>query len=470
MGKYLLKAILVLSFVSSHALAARLASYCHMDEDGKNIQGKNFDSRMPIASVSKVFTSYLAARKYALGAKFTTYVHFTPVQGETDTFDVHIRGSADPYFNQYKMHMIISRLNQAGVKKIRQLSFDENVKYLNDTDNVNSRSGVTVSVPRVNPKTGKTFMARYTYNPLIIKSTLDFPAPEIVKAQLQNTKQVLLKYKVSYQLSNKDMVANPVYNPRSVVFTPVGNLKLTNKTQTLYVSSQDLETILKSMNWNSNNFSANRLLEASGGLSEFNDFYYKQLKLKDSDLKFINGSGQNHAQFVNDPDGRAYNEATCRTTLRTLRGLNDIVSQQKKQLTDIMSVVGVDRKSTVGGKTYSNNLTFNRVVAKTGTVGTHVSLAGAINTPKGLRYFMFNVALEGPRRKVRNLSRYQIQEENRARGIISIELQKLARQYGTIPFKYTLRDPLIESLENYDEDEIAEKSCALSAEQFEPIN
>lgn len=454
MVRFFLKTMLFLGLASSQAMGARLVSYCTMD-DSKNVEGDNFKNRMPIASVSKVFTSLFATSKFKLDYKFTTVVYYTPVANPAGYYDVHIQGSGDPYFNRYKMHMIISKLNEAGVKNIRQLTFDENVKYIHDTD---ASRGFFV---RVNGK-------RVFINPLILKADMNFPSIDIVKAQLQDTRQVMLNYSLSYNQSGKTLVQKPIFKPVSISYLPSDKIKIDPKnTNALYVKSQDLETILKSMNWNSNNFAANRLMMASGGLDQFTQ-YFAKMGLTDHDLHFINGSGQNHAEFVKDSDGRAYNEATCETVLRTVRALKNNSRRDKKDIQDVMSVVGVDIGSTVGGSTYSNSLTKDRVVAKTGTVGTNITLAGTFATPKGPRYFMFNVELSAPNKRVRNIIRFQSQEENRARNLISTALQKLIRKYGATPLNYKSNNPLKESLENYDEDNYIASQGLLKPENMEP--
>jgi len=456
MMRLFLKAFLFLGLVSSDAMGARLVSYCSMDES-KNIEGKNYRDRMPIASVSKVFTSLFAASKFKLDHKFTTVVYYTPVANSSGYYDVHVQGSGDPYFNRFKMHMIISKLNEAGVTKIRLFSFDENVKYLHDTD---TSRGFFV---RVNGR-------RQLIKPLIVKSDLNFPSTELVKAQLQDTKQLLANYNMSYAQSDKTMIKKPVFRPASISHLKSESYKINKNTMALFVKSQDLETILKSTNWNSNNFSSNRLMAASGGLDDFTNFFSK-LGLNHNDLKFVNGSGQNHAginKTTEDDDGRLYNEATCETVLRTVRALNHQVKKQNKTLQDVMSVVGVDKGSTVGGATYSNKLTYDKVVAKTGTIGTNITLAGMLNTPKGPRYFMYNVELAFPGARVKRKAAFAKQEENRARALISRELQNLARKHGATTLNYKSSNPLKDNLENYDEDDAIKADGLLEAVNLEP--
>jgi D-alanyl-D-alanine carboxypeptidase len=413
------------SFFATQSYGAKLVSACSMSDKSLEVIGKNIDERMPIASVSKVYTSLMAVTSFNLEHKFFTQIYVTPVGN--DVFDVHLQGSRDPYFNKFKMHMIISRLNEMKVTKIRNLTFDENVKYLHETD------------------TSRGFRAGKTYvNPLILKADMEFPTPAIVTSEFQQLTLILKSYKDSFKLAAANGIKlfnNPSFRVTKIAFLPSTQFKSNPNVQKIFVASQNIKTILKSMNWNSNNHAANQMFMAAGGEPRFKQLYYKNFQQSESDVRFVNGSGQNHDLTGH---GRLYNEATCRNVLRTLHILDKAVSAQKAQLEDIMSVVGEDKGSTVGGVTYSNPLTNGSVVAKTGTVGTNIALAGVANTKQGRKFFMYNVELKSTTSK---------SEANLARKMISNELQKLMKANGgPIKLSYVRQNPLNDNLENYDED------------------
>jgi D-alanyl-D-alanine carboxypeptidase len=407
--------------------AAKMASSCSMSEDKLDISGTNIDTLMPIASVSKIYTSLMAVTNFNVEDKFYTQIYVTKVsQG---LFDVHIQGSHDPYFNKFKMHMIISKLNEMKVINIRNLTFDENVKYLHETD---LRQGFRVK--------------NFTVQPLTLKADLDFPPPQIVGTEFTQLNQILKTYKDSYKLAAANGITlfkNPNLHIQRILFLNKSDFKAEPTAQKIFVASQNIRTILKSINWNSNNFAANQMFMASGGPARFNKLYYRDFNQTENDVVFVNGSGQNHDLTGN---GRIYNKATCRNVLRTLHMLNRATQSQKINLQDIMSVVGTDKGSTVGGAVYSNELTNGAVIAKTGTIGTNIALAGLANTQKGKKYFMFNVELK---------SSNSNQEANNARRMISMELQKLIKANGgPVTLNYHGQNPLNDNLENYDEDTI----------------
>lgn len=445
----ILLSLMVTSLVANSVYGAKMVSSCHMDQTGKDIQGNNINIRYPIASVSKIFTSLLATTTFDLKTTFATQIFATPIGG--GAFDVHIAGSQDPYFNKYKMHMIISRLNEAGVKKIRNLTFDEQVKYLHDTDTYAGFSVVTGSRQVKTRKGMQTVPTRTLIRPTVIKATLNYPPPALVEAELKEERVIMANYSASYlaaKAAGIELYKSPVYNPEKTSFLSARDFRPAGNTIKLYVSSQDVRTIIKSMNWNSNNHSANRLLVASGGIEKLNNFYFNSLKVSPSEFFFVNGSGQNHAGIEQQYDqyekeGRLYNEASCSVVVRTLRALNGAVQKQGKQITDIMSVMGVDKGSTVGGAAYTRPETSGRIAAKTGTVGTNITLGGVINTSNGPHYFFYNVALKSASKS----------EENSARRMINAELVKLTKQLRSVPYTYSFDNPLKDNLDNYDEDE-----------------
>ncbi|MES2802575.1 MAG: D-alanyl-D-alanine carboxypeptidase [Bdellovibrionota bacterium] len=444
-NKPILLSFMISTMVANSVYGAKMISSCHMDQNMKEIKGTNINIKYPIASVAKLFTSLLATTTFDLGTTFSTQVFATPI--DKNSHDVHITGSADPYFNRYKMQMIVSRLNEAGVKNIRNLTFDENVKYLHDTDASGGFSVVTGSRVIKNKKGQKvTVPSRTHIRPTILKATLNFPPKELVEAQLKEQRVILADYSKTYLMAKTagiELFKSPRFVVEKTAFKAASEFRPAANTIKLYVSSQDVLTIIKSMNWNSNNHSANRLLVASGGLEKLNSFYYNTLKVSASEFSFVNGSGQNHDL---SGSGRLYNEASCSVVVRTIRALNTAVQKQKKEITDIVAVMGVDKGSTVGGAAYTKPQTRGMVVAKTGTVGTNITLGGTINGTNGPHYFFYNVQISSMSRK----------EENRARAMINAELIKLTKQVRGVPFNYIMDNPLKDNMENYDEDEAPE--------------
>lgn len=429
-----------------------------MDQTGKNINGRNVNIRYPIASVSKLFTSLLATTTFNLKAKFSTDVYVTPV--DKTSHDVHITGSADPYFNRYKMHMIISRLNEAGVKKIRHLTFDENVKYLHDTDSFRGYSVAGEKLDAQGNPTGRRF--KTFIRPTILKADLNFPSAEIVRAQLQQQSLIMQHYPATYnaaQAAGINLYKNAKFVVGKTLFRHSSKFKPTAQTFKIYVLSQDVQNMVKAINWNSNNYTSNRLLTASGGLDKLNSLYFDTFKVSPSEFNFVNGSGQNHSL---NGSGRIYNEASCSVVLRTIKALRTSAENQQSSLENLVAVMGTDAGSTVGGAAYKKPFSMGKVVAKTGTIGTNVTLGGMINGLNGPHYFFYNVQLAFPGKK----------EENRARALINRELAKLIKSIGgATAFNYKMNNPLKDNMDNYDEDSQTdeETNLEIAAEAIEEL-
>lgn len=430
--------LLGLLLCSSTGWSARLASYCTLEEGGKEVKGLKTEERMPLASVSKVFTTFLAVNNSVLNRKIYTQFYYSLVS--KGVYDVHIRGGHEPYFGRQNMHWLIAKLNEAGVTQIRNLTFDENFKYYHDTDKMNR-----VGRKRLNPVSGKDEM--------------NAPSPEDVRAMLMQNAEVV-KF---YDKSAKEALENGVQLPKKIVFRPakisfIASDKFLQSASMKkgYVASADLLHMIKLMNWNSNNHAANQIFQISGGLQAFNSLFYQRLGLTERDVLFVNGSGQN-ANLTGD--GREYNEATCSTVVKTVRALKQALEAQKAKLQDALAVVGGDMGSTVGGKTYTNPLTKLSVIAKTGTVGTNITLAGMISSQTGNHFFFFNVEVNSAPSKMKNKGAFMNREAARARNIISAELNKLIKKLGgPKPIEY---QPKYFDLKNFEDvDENGEEALA----------
>ena len=429
----------------------KLKTFCYMNEATGEIVGDNIDERLPLASVSKVFTTLFAVLKNAEERSpyenaesadhrlpfdkktITTKVYYSETRPGSKVYNVHIQGAKDPYFMRDSMHWLISKLNQAGVYKINELTFDENFKYLHE-----SEKKFKVGKIRVDPVSGT--------------EDLDFPSSGLVALELQqigvkvsgNGKQkkkekileVLNFYErtklIAAEKHKVILVDVPVFNPTSVRFTPSAIFVKPANAKEFPLASPSLLKMVKQMNWFSNNQAANNMFQYSGGISSFNDIFYGKMKFTENDLLFKNGSGQNSNVARTSHD---YNEATCRTVVRVLHGLKINLERQHIKLENALAVVGGDHLSTVSGKTYDNPTTHLSVIAKSGTVAMSVGLAGMISAQKGNFFFYYNI--EPYQSKS---SRGREVEAQRCRNVISRDLNALVlnpKLGGGKPLAYT---------------------------------
>lgn len=415
---------LILSFIlglPSLTYAGKLQSYCFMNENDMEVSGgKNINEKLPIASVSKVFTSLSVLSTVSAKARLQTQFFVTPVSG--GIFDVHIKGSRDPYFQRSSMHMLISKLNEMGVRKIRTLTFDENFKYLHNSNQINTAG-----------------RGRY-YNPVTGKAVIDAPSGDFVRLLLLQSRLVLVDYEKSKKeaaSNNIIFVEKPVFAPEKIeqvrsTFEPPANSKRGS------IPSMEMIDIIKYMNWNSNNHVANSLFMIAGGKARTDALFFDNFKFNPNQISFVNGSGQNA-----DNAGRSYTEASCAAVVRTVKGLKKILEKQNMKLQDAVAVGGGDIGSTIDAGVYKKYLAPKTVIAKTGTVGVAITLAGMASSKKGNFFFMFSVEpRQAPGRlRVAAASRWRENEAARCRAIIG---QKLAERIDLMdagyPLSFELKD------------------------------
>lgn len=137
--------------------------------------------------------------------------------------------------------------------------------------------------------------------------------------------------------------------------------------------SAPLPALIKQINDYSTNSSADSLFHRLGGSSGFAIYMKKTYGVDSKYIVFRTGSGLSG------------NYTTCNLTLRVLRHLDEQISKNNLLLTDIMSVPTVD--PGVLNKRLIDKEYAQSVVAKSGFVNYHHSLAGIINTKKGSIYF-----------------------------------------------------------------------------------
>lgn len=422
----------VLAVAPSQAFAGKIVSYCYAAENNPEVRGVNINEKLPIASVSKLVTSLWASTTKGANYKFATLYYVIPVGGEI--YDVHIKGALDPYFNEQTLHLLISKLNELKVYKIRNFTFDENFKFY---FNPNGRQIVPGE--------------RGVFNPVDSQRPMDAPSPQVVEKILSNRKQWLLNYNKTLKSSTVEMVKNPRLAIDKIKFARSEDI-VSGKKATGFIRSTELVNQLKMMNWNSNNHAANTFFNGLGGKKAFDDYIYKKIKMKPDEIEFVNGSGNN--EDFSDGPGK-YNQASCQAIVRLMKGLKKGLEVQKYKFEDVVAVVGADRGATVAR--YAGNIgIMDGAAAKSGTVVPNVALAGMIHTVKGNFFFMYNYKTTFPR--LRKPSRRAIQraimaEWTRGRNAIGIELAKLVKATGgAISLDYKARNFELESFEDDEND------------------
>ncbi|MFN7453862.1 MAG: D-alanyl-D-alanine carboxypeptidase [Pseudobdellovibrionaceae bacterium] len=389
--------------LSLSAHAAQMKAQCYLEsKDRAKVEGLAIDKRFEIASVSKIMTAHWAVATLGADYRYETQIHVTPIS--TDEVNLHVEGSHDPYFSRFQLQYLVAELNRLGVSKVKSLTFDENFKFLAAT-----RVGA---------------VAQGHFRPTD-------PSPERVASNLRVTLNTLEDSYMTLMTKAKDVVGLELpqkiaLKVESISFVSKKDAKLGDLTKSYTMKSAPLHALLKEMNRNSNNYSANIIFEGLGGADEYHQFIDARLNTNRKKIRFVNGSGDS---LVNSHGVKLYNEATCSTVIQVMFDLKTTLEAQGKHVEDVMAVAGADAegdgRSTVTAL-YDNDFTDKALIAKTGTVNPAVTLAGYASTQKGLIYFGIIMGTDGSSADWRE-----------GRGLIRQKVNEMFKKYkGRVSVKY----------------------------------
>ena len=379
------------------AHAAELASSCYLNESdttGK-VQGVNIQAMLPIASVSKVMTSWWAVTAKGLDYRFETRVSLTP-QGD-GSYNMHIEGSRDPYFGIQSLQFLISELNKRKITNINRLTYDENFKFFWD------------------PTESAVAIGHYGLND---------PGPAKVQSEL-SLGDILFGYadtmRFALREKNVQLFQNPQFQIGEISYQPSADFHPVATTRVFKMHSAPISNALKEMTRNSNNNAANQIFQHLGGAQDFATIAQSELGLGPSQIRFVNGSGDS----MERGSGKVYNSATCPAVIRVLQNLRKKLKATGHDLETVLALSGGDPTSTVS-KIYNNDLTDHTLVAKTGTVAPDVTLGGLVHTQSGDIYFFYNMKSEGT-----------VEDWREARSMIRAKLITLIKSFnGGKPVAY----------------------------------
>lgn len=364
--KHLVASVVV--FASVVAKSDLLTS-CMSEGANGDIKGSaQMNQSLPIASVSKVFTSLWAAERLKLDYRFPTQVYLT--QLSDGSYNVHLRGSLFPYFDRSMLYFLLGELNKRDVKAINELTFDENFEY----------ASLVRAKSKLIHQDGEQ-----TEADIIKELSADITnLPKQYNAYLQTTQalvNIMLPKTVRMSVKKVSLQSMSVFDAGKA-------------TSTFMLRSSELHRTLKELNRNSHNFAAQKIFERLSRTEKFEDYMTSMVGVGSSEFSFVNGSG--YPKLIEETkDGavitnKVYNSATCRTVVAVIQRLNQVATQQGKDLQYLLPIAGSDAAAD-GNSTvttlYLTEGTQNSLLAKTGTITPSVSLAGTALTKQGVVFF-----------------------------------------------------------------------------------
>ncbi len=380
------------------------------DGNHNNIYGNNLDEPARLASVSKLFTSMALADSYHVGDTYETIVYADTntinydYQSESSepksvSLDIHLKGDLNPYFNRDRFFQFIYSLQS---KLATESIVDKRPTY--------------------NPSL-KIILDKVTYDKNFIpvtdklKSYSDFEKTDfqsinktIVKSLStvnwdQNTfthyKKFLRKYLSKSSAYSENLVhsfSRPNIEVKSASYT---SESISTAEFIINLNSSEPSEYIKYLNATSNNHLAEMMwLKAKKKMNYPMDGRYDY-----DGAKLYTGSGLNKGYGKNRVD----NTASCRDIIKVLYKVKEQVTQRYKEqyshISDILANMGKDSSTLASFRSITfGELNFDRadfksankilkgdrakfIYAKTGTLYHTKTLAGFIDTERGLLPF-----------------------------------------------------------------------------------
>lgn len=321
-------------------------AYCYQNPNGE-IGGYQSSKLMPIASVTKLFTTYFASELLDLNKRYVTKIH---IKGDA----LHIAGGNDPYFEEEKMLLLMRALNERGYSKFKTVTFDKNFKF----SDVALGEYQVLSTSHIRGKIA-TYFNTDTYRSYVIskwKTVSKFAEEEGVSLDKDNNPQMVVS---SVQFSD----VNPIAGQEEVV--------LTHK-------SKPLHQLLKAMNVMSKNLVAEYVFNEASSVQVFSAFM-KSRGFDTSKIAFYNGSGLP----VKNGNSRKDNLTTCSIVLMLTDKLNESLRAKGFEPSDLIAVNGGQDNGSFRERFEDFPETHRAVLSKTGTLAVASTLAGTLETSSG---------------------------------------------------------------------------------------
>ncbi len=352
-------------------------AFCYTDENGE-VAGANVHKKSYLASITKLVTTYVAIHKLGASFKITTKLYYNP-----KTKELHIAGGKDPVYSKRKLFYLVNQLNNAGIKEVSKITFDDNFTAWALSEN----AGVAQRTPETQSKTSiANTLKAYLHTP---EWNLNKKAYEAFIGD--SSREWLDFLRMERNPENLDLSIGSVEHSEAAPF----DLQAEG-VRSFNVLSPEIEDYLKYTNILSHNYFADELFKVVGKeayqetLKEFMDQNFPDYKntrvgFKEDEptVLIYNGSGYP----LSSP--RRDNYATCAVIVKMIEKMDEELQAVDDEIQKVVAVTGTDEgtiKTRLRGEVFEN-----KGVVKTGTTDPVSALAGMLSTKTGRRYFaIFN--------------------------------------------------------------------------------
>lgn len=373
-------------------LTPKYHGFCFSDENG-DVKGPNPYRKIRLASTTKVMTTLMAIEKLGPDYEYTTKFYH---QGD----DIHIEGDKDPIISKRKLFFLVSQLNNLGITKIRNLTFDKNFRVFSKVEDI-PLSELKPSSD-LTAKSLKDFFTTSEWQ-ILKKSYQDFinSTPNEVIEELQIRR-------------NLDEIELSVESISVVDKNPLSEKSI----KTYEMISPIIAKYLKVMNIDSNNYIADQIFDKIGGEKVYSQYFTQLVKdklpnikdlreefeAKDPNFAFYTGSGLNTTRNGERVD----NFATCAMIVEAMKILDEKLDGINREMQEFIAAPGVDEG------TFKNRLNTPRlaksIIAKTGTLKHTSSLIGRVSTQKAPIYFGIFHQMDGWKGNAKIVQNFMVSE------------------------------------------------------------
>lgn len=335
---------------------------CYVDPATKAATGINVKEKVRLASTTKLLTSYWAISKLGPSFRYTTTLYFDP-----KTEELHISGQRDPFFGERRLYHLVSELNKMGITKVSKVTFDKSFSLFRGVEEKANRAIEITQHGGIKSEFVENNLKQF----LNVGSwTRQMESNYIELDQQAKSFDVTMINQSELRLTADE-----------AKFSATNPLKDRPNVRVLKTQSPTMEKYLKIMNRYSLNYPADEIFEYLGGAAAYAKFIKEDLGITEEEMKIYVGSGLPNFSTGSRKDGWS----TCETMVRVIMAMENKLKIHGRSLTDVVMVAGED-PGTLNGF-YSNEDFDASVVAKTGTLGSAVTLSGFINTGDGRIYF-----------------------------------------------------------------------------------
>jgi D-alanyl-D-alanine carboxypeptidase/D-alanyl-D-alanine-endopeptidase (penicillin-binding protein 4) len=324
-------------------------SFCYQTET--RLIGHRQYQLQRIASLSKIFTTYLASENLDLRRQFRTKFYLTKST-------LHIIGGEDPYFEEEKLLLLFKALNERGYHHFEKVTFSSEFHFYDLA-------------------LGRYLKITPSHTRERLRFYLDKKNRSFINKQWSKIR--VFAEEEGVKLSDD----SPALSAGSVSLN--NSLPKDQVSEVFIHDSRPLHLIIKSMNVQSKNYVSENVYSMASRSKSLATLLDEQ-GISSETYSIQNGSGLP----IIKAGSRVDNLSSCETMLKVINLLDKSIKKHDLSLSDILAINGGVDLGSFRERFKEFPETFQSVLAKTGTLKNASSLAGVMLTKEKIPFAILN--------------------------------------------------------------------------------